>query len=77
MKFYWYSIEISKEFQLDFQLILNEFPLVIYSNSHWYFIEISTGFPMVFYWYQIEQSIELTGFPMAFHWHFIEISIKF
>ena len=44
----------------------------------WYFIDISTGFPMDFHWDFIRSS---TVFAMNFHWYFIEIitdiSLKF
>ena len=38
---------------------------------YWYFIEISTGFPMQIHWYFIEISIE---FQLDFDWKFIVIS---
>ena len=41
---------------------------------YWYFIEISTGFPMQIHWYFIEISIE---FQLDVHWISIVISILF
>ena len=53
----------------------------------WYFIEISTGFPMDLHWYLNQISMEIDfhlyfiEFQLDFYWYFIEmsngISLKF
>ena len=77
-----YFIEISSEFQLNFNgfpyVFLSNFNLIpIYWNFQWYFIEISTEFLLDFWWISIGISLKFQmsfnrifkEFPI-FHWNF-------
>ena len=77
-----YFIEITIEFQLDFQWvsfgISLKKPTWFSINFRWYSIEISTGFTMEFNWSFIEFQLDFQSisigisliFPFLCHWNF-------
>ena len=80
-----YCIEISNVFHWNINWIPYGLALVSNKDFNLYFIKISigislkfywtsTGFPMDSDWYIIEIS---TVFPIDFHWHFIQNSASF